>query len=234
MNVTVGIYKIMNTATGDFYIGSSNNIPARIRQHRSNLANNKHCNHHLQNAYNKYGKQAFEFIAILLCNIEQKLYFEQEFLDLFKPAYNIATCAEAARQGLHHTEEARRKISETHMGKTNALGHKCTAEARAKMSEAKIGRPNGRLGKPMSEEQKCKLSVAAKGRRLSEEHKRKIGEANKGKVVSEETCEKIRESWKTRLPVSAEARAHMSEAQKLYWAQMRIQSKASRSKGVPA
>ena len=197
MNVTVGIYKIMNTATGDFYIGSSNNIPARIRQHCSNLANNKHCNQHLQNAYNKYGKQAFEFIAILLCSIEQKLYFEQGFLDLFKPAYNIATCAEAARQGVHHTDEARAKISVTHIGNTNAFGHKCTDVARAKMSEMK-------MGKTLTEEHKRKIGEAGKGNthRLgtyqSKETRAKISEWQIGKPKSDETRERMIEAWKTR------------------------------------
>ena len=106
-----GIYKILNIITKDYYLGSSSNIQKRAYRHRNELASNTCPNSHLQNAWNKYGADNFEFSTILLCDVEHKLYFEQGFIDLFKPAYNKAQNATASFQGLHHTEETKRKMS---------------------------------------------------------------------------------------------------------------------------
>ncbi len=181
-----GVYQIKNTITGDYYIGSSSTINKRLREHRCRLANNTHPNPHLQSAYNKYGADSFEFTAILLCTREHKLYYEQGFLDLFKPAYNIAICAIASAQGLRRSEETNRKNS-----------------------EARKGKPNGWLGKHLTEEHKRKLSEANKGKHLSEETKRKLSEAHKGKHHTDEAranmCGRV---------VTDETRAKISEAKK--------------------
>ena len=55
------IYKILNKANGKFYIGSTNKVSRRWTHHKSNLKYNRHCNQKLQRAYNKYGKDNFEF-----------------------------------------------------------------------------------------------------------------------------------------------------------------------------
>ena len=57
--MSIGVYKITNIINNKFYIGSSKNIEKRLKNHFNNLKNNTHCNKHLQNAYNKYGKDAF-------------------------------------------------------------------------------------------------------------------------------------------------------------------------------
>lgn len=208
MTSVCGIYKITNTITDDYYIGSSRNTGRRIYQHRSELTNNKHCNRHLQRAYNKYGSDNFEFTTILLCDIENKLYYEQVLLDGLKPAYNMAICAIASMQGLRHSketcaklsegrkgdlnhmfgkhwsEEARSKIGESQKGNTNSLGHKHTTETRAKMSEAQKGELGNMFGKHHTDESK---------RKISETH---AGEShwNFGKHTSKETRRKISES----------------------------------------
>lgn len=85
--------------------------------------------------------------------------------------------------GKKHSEETRRKISESNRGK-----HSVTEEHRRKLSEANQGSRNHNFGKPawnrgirMSEEQKEKLSKALKGksqpwnsRPCSEDKRRKI------------------------------------------------------------
>ena len=185
-----GVYKITNNVTGDFYVGSSCNMQRRIYYHRLDLANNRHDNPHLQNAWNKYGEPIFEFTVLLLCDIAHKLYFEQAFLDLFQPTYNIAISAVAFMQGRHHTEEAKQKMSEARKGRVvpgeirlkmsqAQKGKQRTKESRLKMSRAKKGALSHNFGKPMLEVIKRKISESNKGRYFSEEHKHKISESAK-------------------------------------------------------
>jgi group I intron endonuclease len=54
-----GVYKIVNTVTGQCYVGQSQRVKKRLKEHFRLLRGNKHTNPHLQNAYNKYGADAF-------------------------------------------------------------------------------------------------------------------------------------------------------------------------------
>lgn len=73
----------------------------------------------------------------------------------------------------HHTEEARKKISERQRGcKNNNFGRPRSKETRKKISEAN-------KGKEQSEESRRKISEAGKGRKASEETKRKMSKAHK-------------------------------------------------------
>jgi group I intron endonuclease len=84
-----GVYKITNTVNGKFYIGSSKNIPTRIKQHFYQLKRNLHHSAHLQSAYNKYGKDSFIHEVLLEC--ENFLEEEQKLLDNldWSLSYNI-------------------------------------------------------------------------------------------------------------------------------------------------
>lgn len=88
-----GIYKITNLKNNKVYIGSSNNLKQRLRQHRSFLKLNEHCNKHLQSSYNKYGIENFKFEILEV--IEEKKLEEREeyYINLFdcvnnKKGYN--------------------------------------------------------------------------------------------------------------------------------------------------
>lgn len=59
-----GIYKIINQQTGKYYVGSSRNIPRRWKKHTKMLNANRHVNKKLQNAWNKYGQDCFQFVVI--------------------------------------------------------------------------------------------------------------------------------------------------------------------------
>ena len=58
------IYQITNKINGKIYIGSTNNLSKRWNNHRSKLRNGKHENDYLQQAWNKYGEDAFEFSIV--------------------------------------------------------------------------------------------------------------------------------------------------------------------------
>jgi len=88
-----GIYKITNMINYKFYIGSSNNINNRWRQHKKALNEGTHGNPYLQNAWNKYGGQNFKFEIIEECTPEMQFEREQFYLNELKPfddnGYNI-------------------------------------------------------------------------------------------------------------------------------------------------
>ena len=75
--------------------------------------------------------------------------------------------------GKPHSEEARRKISESERGKT------VSSETKKKLSAAKRGEKNPNFGKPLSEEHKRKIAESHKRENLSIESRRKMSEAIK-------------------------------------------------------
>ena len=83
-----GVYKITNTVTNDFYIGSSKNIKSRLAVHKCQSAWNEHPNNPLYKDMRKYGVDKFEFD--ILCEVEPEHLkeTEQQFIETLKPAYN--------------------------------------------------------------------------------------------------------------------------------------------------
>jgi hypothetical protein len=78
-----GIYKIINQKTKDYYVGSSSEIPRRWRRHVEMLDGNRHVNKKLQNAWNKYGKDCFEFFVVeQLTEAQSLIEVEQRYLDV--------------------------------------------------------------------------------------------------------------------------------------------------------
>ena len=83
-----GIYKITNTITGDFYIGSSKNVKQRWAEHKCKSTWNKCPNNQMYQDFQKYGldKFAFEIIAeVEEGSLKEK---EQQFIETLKPTYN--------------------------------------------------------------------------------------------------------------------------------------------------
>ena len=103
-----GIYKILNKITNKFYIGSSNNLKRRWMHHKTYLNNGYHTNVHLQNAWNKYGKEKFEFSIIEETTEDLLLEREQHYLDIHKNKeilYNISCIAGSPMKNLSHSKE---------------------------------------------------------------------------------------------------------------------------------
>ena len=82
------VYKITNTVTGDFYIGSSKNIKSRWKDHKCPSTWNKCPNNPMYHDVQKYSVEKFEFD--ILCEVEpEKLKeTEQQFIETLKPTYN--------------------------------------------------------------------------------------------------------------------------------------------------
>lgn len=85
------VYEIKNIANGRKYIGSTTNFESRVRKHKWMLKNNVHKNKWLQQDYNLYGIDYFEFNVVKLCKPSQLLVQEQCYLDCCRggDSYNV-------------------------------------------------------------------------------------------------------------------------------------------------
>ena len=78
-----GVYCIENTVNHKKYIGQSLDIKERWRKHRKKLYANKHCNIHLQEDWNNYGKSSFSFYILEECSAEMLDEKEVYYIDFF-------------------------------------------------------------------------------------------------------------------------------------------------------
>jgi group I intron endonuclease len=199
----IGIYKIQNKISGDFYIGSSTRIQDRWKDHKRDLRNDEHFNEHLQNAWNKYGEENFIFSIIEECNENILVKQEQHYIDILKPQYNIALSVMC--YGAHLSAETKQKLRLINLGKhhTQETKEKCrlagkkgkghfTEEHKRKISEALKGHSPSNKGKKgifhtkewkqMMSERMSGKNNPYYGKKHSNEIKQKISNANKGKI----------------------------------------------------
>ena len=171
MSKTVcGIYVIKNSTNGKFYIGSSSDIRQRWAEHKSKLNKRRHVNTCLQNSWNKYGGDLFEFLVLEKCEPSELFVREQYFLDTLKPfrdvGYNISEIA----------------------GGGDIYKSMCSADKSQFLKIMKIltsGERNPMFGRKHSIESKNKQKLAAKGRFSLAWFLNKYGESE-GKVKWEE------------------------------------------------
>lgn len=83
-DIICGIYQIKNKTNYKVYIGSSKNVYVRWKQHLSMLENGKHHSNHLQNAWDKYGRNNFIFEILEKCNEDVLIDREQYYIDYSK------------------------------------------------------------------------------------------------------------------------------------------------------
>lgn len=194
-NKISGIYCIEDTRNYKKYIGQSKDINTRFGGHKSKLKRNCHENQHLQNIYNKYGMDVFNFYVIKECPIDCLDEQETYYIDFYKTinpefGYNIEKGGNKppSQLGVKQTEETKTKRAE------KLKGRKKTDEEKKKISESKKGKPNNRKGATQTEESKKKMSDSKKGKKMSDEARKNMSIAQKGKVISEETKKKMSEA----------------------------------------
>jgi len=108
------IYEIRNVLNGKRYIGATTRFSQRQREHIRNLRRNKHPNFHLQNAWNKYGEDAFQTRVICKAKTLNELdELENQYVKE-RGDYNIKT---GGLKTFHHAESTKRKISNSRKGK---------------------------------------------------------------------------------------------------------------------
>ncbi len=169
-NKICGIYKIENLVNHKIYIGQSVDIKgSRWPSHLYMLRNGIHYNQYLQNSWNKYGEENFDFSIIEECEAESLDEKEMYYISLYKSYLN--------EFGYN-----------CNLGGQGTGGHVPNNETRKKMSESHIGI----LG---TEESKKKQSAALKG--ANNYNYGRYGELHPtyGKHSSDEIRNKIKASW---------------------------------------
>ena len=82
------VYKIKNTITGDFYIGSSNNVKIRWANHKCPSLWKKYPNKQMYIDMQKYGVDKFAFEILEEVEPDSLKEKEQQFIETLKPTYN--------------------------------------------------------------------------------------------------------------------------------------------------
>ena len=110
LNEKCGIYIITNVINGKRYIGSAKNLKVRLYDHIRELDKNIHPNNHLQNAWNKYKEDSFEYGILEYCEEKERLLRENFYINTLEPEYNLAGVNLDSVK--NHSEKTKKKISE--------------------------------------------------------------------------------------------------------------------------
>lgn len=175
-----GIYKITNLINEKVYIGQTDRLNNRKREHFYKLEKNEHHNEHLQKAYKKYGKDNFIFEIIEETDFldERELFWINQYGGLnSENNYNLKNPIDK-----RWSDYVRVKQSKTMLGENNPnYGNKWTKEQKEKLSKLTKGKTlEEKIGKEKSDLVKLKMSESQKGRKHPKEVKEKIRQANMG------------------------------------------------------
>lgn len=195
MEAIAGIYSLQNTVNGKQYIGSSQNIGNRFRQHRYMLKHDSHKNSHLQHSFNRHGIDNFEFKPLLICDVGNLEFYEQRCIiefDTIRNGYNVRLEV-ATNRGVKFSAQACKNISDAvkgvKRGPSPLRGRPLSEAHRKKVGDAHRGmKRNADTRKNISagikkfyaenndraQELKLAASMRNKGRNLSYETKKKI------------------------------------------------------------
>ena len=126
------------------------------------LNGNYHHNQDLQDCYNVFGEDAFDFYVIEKCDesslIEREAFYIKEWNTVRPHGFNGNTGGYGI---VHHSDESRQKISNANSGEKHPMfGKHHSDETRHKMSES-------RFGKHHSDESRQKMSDAKRGKKMS-------------------------------------------------------------------
>ena len=114
MEKICGIYRITNTITGDFYIGSSKNIKERWRNHKKPSKWKQYPNNPMYLDMQKYGLDKFELqilAEVESCSLRE---LEQQFIETLKPTYNDRN---ANGWNIERLKESNKKYQKSDKGK---------------------------------------------------------------------------------------------------------------------
>lgn len=133
-----GIYSITNLVNGRRYIGSAVRFEKRWKEHRRTLDRGSHHSKFLLRDWRKRGSVNFEFKILLVCARDDLLFYEQAFIDFYKPEYNSAPIA-GSQLGFKMSAESRAKLSVAAKRTKNFTGKRHSEESKARISASKVG-----------------------------------------------------------------------------------------------
>ena len=114
MEKICAVYKITNTITNDFYIGSSKNVKRRWANHKWPSVWNRCPNNQMYIDMQKYGVDKFAFEVIEEVEIEKLKEKEQQFIEKLKPIYNNRN---ANGWDTERYKESKKKYRQSNKGK---------------------------------------------------------------------------------------------------------------------
>lgn len=154
------IYKVTNILNGKVYIGQTTYLlDTRIAYHIFHALNNQD-NMYFHKAIRKYGKKNFKWEILAQCHSLKELNEKEKLLiekyNTFRNGYNL-NLGGSGNAGCKHTEESRKRRSESMKGEKNPM-----------------------YGKPLTKEAKEGRAKAQRGRKHSKKTKRKMSEGKIG------------------------------------------------------
>ena len=155
------VYKIVNTVTGDFYIGSSRNVKRRWAQHKCPSVWKKHPNNPMYKDMQKYGVESFSFQILVPVLPEYLTQVEQEFIEMLNPTYNNNN---AKGWDTEQYKETIRKYKQSEKGKESIR------KANRKYQQSEKGKKANR-----------KYQQSEKGKKAIRKANRKYQQSEKGK-----------------------------------------------------
>lgn len=201
----IGAYLLVDVKTGKFYVGSSQDVEKRIKQHLSDLRAKRHHCSNLQDIWDK--NQFLEEYVYPTETREEAYALEQELLDKHKGSDLLLNIGLSVVGGDNLTNNPRREEIIAKMQE-----RRCSMSPQERKIFGSIGEKNGMWGKTHTTEAREKISKANLGNKhrvghaLSDEHKKllsevasqRTGEKNPffGKVHSDETKKRISETKK--------------------------------------
>lgn len=165
-NYQACVYAIRHIPTNRNYVGHTTmKLHERLYGHLFELLRNSHLSTFMQNVWNKYGNNEFEFELLEFCEIEDRLIREQFWIDKLKAVFNIAKVA-GSTLGTKRTPEVRKKFSEFQIKNQTAQTYLHTEAAYARRKEVMASAEYRQMmsdiskGIPKSEETKKRMSAS--------------------------------------------------------------------------
>lgn len=160
--MTCGVY-LLTTPRGERYVGSSQDVEQRYRDHRKEALGGYHINRFLQAAFVEH--RELTFTVLDECRPEERISREQHYLDTLLPEMNLARIAgrvdftpevrEKIARGW--TEERKARTRAAMLGNTRCVGRTDGHDTRQKRSQALKGRT-------FTNEARAKMSASQKAR----------------------------------------------------------------------
>lgn len=118
-----GIYRCVNINDGRSYVGQTNSLQKRKKEHLQALKNHRHGNSHFQRAWDLHGEYNYEWQVVETCPLEEldelEIYWIDRY-DAFRDGYNNTVGGGGAR-GFKHSEESKEKRRERMLGPNNPM-----------------------------------------------------------------------------------------------------------------